>query len=49
MAGRQLALLIFRDDTLLTRTVTLYRSELPFPLVNEAMQRFQAELWNFVP
>ena len=45
----ELALLIFRDDTLLTRTVTLYRSELPVPLVNEAMQRFQAELWDFGP
>ena len=45
----ELALCIFRDDSLLTRTVTLYCAELPFPLVNEARQRFRAELWDFLP
>ena len=45
----ELALCIFRDDSLLTRTLTTYRPDLPLALVDEARQRFQAELWDFVP
>ena len=45
----ELALCIFRDDTLLTRTLTTYLPDLPLSLLDEAMQRFQTELWDFVP
>ena len=43
----ELALCIFRDDSLLTRTVTLYCAELPFPWSTKPCSAF--ELWDFLP
>lgn len=40
---------IFRDDTKRTRTITLYRQDLPLELLEESIQTFKKEIpWDFI-
>ena len=45
----QLLMEIFRDDAKKTREVTLYKKEVPFELVENAIAIFKQEIpWDFV-
>ena len=40
---------IFRDDTKQTRTVTLFRQDIPLDLVQESIDVFKKEIpWDFI-
>jgi hypothetical protein len=45
----KLVIEIFRDDTLLTRTVTLYQQDISLDLLEESIQTFKKEIpWDFI-
>ena len=40
---------VFRDDTKKTRTVTLWKQDLPLELIEESIQIFKKEIpWDFI-
>ncbi len=40
---------IFRDDTQKSRTVTLWKQDLPLELIEESIQTFRKEIpWDFI-
>ena len=39
---------IFRDDTNKERYITFYVSDVPEIYLNQAIDRFKTELWNFI-
>lgn len=40
---------VFRDDTKKTRTVTLWKQDLPLELIEESIETFKREIpWDFI-
>jgi hypothetical protein len=40
---------VFRDDTKKTRTITLWKQDLPLDLIEESIQVFKKEIpWDFI-
>ncbi len=40
---------VFRDDTKKTRTVTLWKQDLPLELIEESIETFKKEIpWDFI-
>ena len=44
----ELVIEIFRDDTKRTRTVTLFKQNVPLELVEESIGIFKKEIWDFI-
>jgi hypothetical protein len=47
--NNELLIEIFRDDTKLTRTVTLWKQDIPLELVEESIEKFKLNIpWDFI-
>ncbi len=47
--NNELLIEIFRDDTKLTRTVTLWKQDIPLELIEESIQDFKQNIpWDFI-
>ena len=47
--NNELIIEIFRDDTKLTRTVTLWKKDIPLELIENSIQDFKQKIpWNFI-
>ena len=47
--NNEMVLEIFRDDTDKTRTVTVYKKDIPLELMQESIETFKKEIpWDFI-
>ena len=47
--NNELLIEIFRDDTKLTRTITLWKQDIPLDLVEESIEKFKLNIpWDFI-
>lgn len=47
--NNEMVLEIFRDDTKKTRTVTVYKKDIPLELIQESIETFKKEIpWDFI-
>ena len=47
--NNEMVLEIFRDDTDKTRTVTVYKKDIPLELIQESIETFKKEIpWDFI-
>ncbi|MBP4141903.1 hypothetical protein J3S90_08815 [Flavobacterium sp. P4023] len=47
--NNELIIEIFRDDTKLTRTVTLWKKDIPLELIENSIQDFKQKIpWDFI-
>ena len=47
--NNELLIEIFRDDTKLTRTVTLWKQDIPLELIEDCIEKFKLNIpWDFI-